>query len=664
MHRPARTATPTTTPAAAPTAPLRITRRPARRLLGGLAVLLACGAITAANAPTLGAEATSWYHHYQITRPRYEARYGLWTKLDIPPQYQVNGIHSTLLRNGDVLIMAGSGNNQAYFNAGTFKTLLLNPRTMRMRLIHTPWDLFCAGHIELPDGNILIAGGTARYENLHPTHAGGSMTVINNDPAQAWNLPKGTIFVGPRGVRFASAFALHIPRAATRPGAPGGQPRIVPSQQNVWVDAVRKGPGQETTQAGRFRVKGLLGPQANHLLYGIGTPMTLQKQNFEGVRDAYIFDVAASRFVKVDSMNYARWYPTLAELGNGMVMAMSGLDGQGQITMNSEMFNPRTRTWTPGPAHGFPTYPATFLTGNGQLFFTGSNAGYGPATPAWRTPGFLDPRTGLFRPVPGIPDPRDLETSASVLLPPAQKQTLMVLGGGGVGQSSWSTARTALIDVAAPNPHWVRGPDLARPTRYPITVLLPTDEVLVTGGSRYYRGMHGSDNRDTRIYHVASNSFSRAASSITGRDYHSGGILLPNGSVLTLGGNPLFGNQQDTSPQTFNHEIDVYDPPYLFHGPRPRIAAAPGVLRRRRSYLITVSQTARIRYLRLMRPDNPTHVTDVNERSVAVAFRPAGHGQLRITLPGNPNLLPPSYYMLFAVNAQGIPSVARWVRVP
>ena len=28
-------------------------------------------------------------------------------------------------------------------------------------------------------------------------------------------------------------------------------------------------------------------------------------------------------------MNYARWYPTLAEMGNGMVMAMSGLDGAG-----------------------------------------------------------------------------------------------------------------------------------------------------------------------------------------------------------------------------------------------------------------------------------------------------------------------------------------------
>jgi hypothetical protein len=635
-----------------------------RRALGIPVVALAACGVVAVNVPTVGAAVANWYHQYQITRPAYEAKYGLWVKLNIPAKFRVNGIHSTLLYTGDVLIMAGSGNNQAFFNAGTFKTLLLNPVTMHEQLIHTPWDLFCAGHIELPDGNILLAGGTARYENLHPVYAAGSMTVVNNDTAQPWTLPKGTIFTALDGAQFASAFALTIPRATRGPAGANGQPTVVPSEQNVWVDAVKKGKGSLVGQIERYRVQGLLGPQANSLLYGLGTPMTLQKQNFQGTKDAYIFDVKTSRFVKVNSMNYARWYPTLAEMGNGMVMAMSGLNGQGQITMNSEMFNPKTNTWSQGPVHGFPTYPATFLTENGQLFFTGSNAGYGPSTPAWRTPGFWNTKTNVFRPVPGIPDPQNLETSASVLLPPAQNQTIMVLGGGGVGQSNTSTARTALIDISAPNPHWIRGPNLAQPTRYPITVLLPNDEVLVTGGSRYYRGMHGSDNRDTRIYNVATNSFSWAADSITGRDYHSGGILLPNGSVLTLGGNPLFGNSQDTAPQTFNQEIDVYFPPYMFQGPRPRITTAPRIMRLQHSYVIKVSQTSRIQYLRLMRPDNPTHVTDVNERSIAVNFTQAGDGRLRITLPSNPNLVPPSYYMLFAVNNRGIPSTAYWVRVP
>jgi hypothetical protein len=639
-------------------------RRRLRRALSIPAAAVLAAGVLAVNGPTVGGTVAGWYHHYQLTRPSYEARYGRWVKLNLPARFRVNGIHSTLLPDGDVLIMAGSGNDQAFFNAGTFKTLLLNPVTMHEQLIPTPWDLFCAGHIELPDGNILIAGGTARYENLTPTHAAGSMTVVNNDPAGPWTLPKGTIFTGPGGVRFASAFALTIPRATQRPGAAGGLPTVTPGRANVWVDAVRKGRGSLMASADRYRVQGLLGPQAGDLLYGIGTPMTLQKQDFQGTRDAYIFNVATSRFQEVNSMNYARWYPTLAEMGSGMVMAMSGLDGQGQITMNSETFNPQTSAWAPGPARGFPTYPATFLTERGQLFFTGSNAGYGPATAAWRTPGFWNVRTNAFTPVPGIPDPKNLETSASVLLPPAQNQEFMVMGGGGVGQSNTATARTALIDLAAPDPRWTRGPDLAAPTRYPITVLLPTDQVLVTGGSRYYRGEHGSDNRDTRIYSVATNSFSRAADSITGRDYHSGGLLLPDGTILTLGGNPLYGNPSDTEPQTFNQEIDVYFPPYMFRGPRPHITSAPRTMKRGGSYLITVPDAAAVHDLRLMRPDNPTHVTDVNERSVAVPATRAGPDQLRITLPVNSNLVPPGYYMLFAISKGAVPSPGYWVRVP
>ena len=639
-------------------------KRRGRRVLGLLiGVLVFCG-VLAANVPTVGATVTGWVRHYQITQKAYEAKYGLWTKLNIPVKFRVNGIHSTLLSNGDVLIMAGSGNNQAYFNAGTFKTLLLNPVTMQEKLIPTPWDLFCAGHIELPDGNILLAGGTARYENLNPTNAGGSMTIVNNDVTQPWKLPKGTIFTAPNGAQFKSAFALTIPKATQKIDPATGRAIVTASQQNVWVDAVKKGKGSLENSGKQYQIQGLLGPQANAELYGVGTAMTLQKQNFLGTNDAYIYNVKQEKFVKVNSMNYARWYPTLAELGNGMDMAMSGLNNVGQVTMNSESFNPSTNTWTVGPSRGFPTYPATFLTESGQLFFTGSNSGYGPATAAWRTPGFWNVNTNVFTPVPGIPDPEDLETSASVLLPPAQKQTFMVLGGGGVGQSNLSTARTALIDTSAPNPHWVQGPNLAEPTRYPITVLLPNDEVLVTGGSKYYRGMHGSDNRDTRIYNVATNSFSWAANSITGRDYHSGGILLPNGSVLTLGGNPLYGNAQDTEPQTFNQEIDVYYPPYMFQGGRPSIESAPKVMEPSRSYLVKVNDPASIQYLRLMRPDNPTHVTDVNARSIAVNFTQAGNGYLRITIPSNSNIIPPSYYLLFAVNGKGVPSAGYWVQVP
>jgi hypothetical protein len=647
-----------TPPVAIPPAPPPRRRR-LRRLLGILFGILAVGGVAGANVPTVGALVHNWYHHYRITRPAYEAKYGLWVKLNIPDQYRINGVHSTVLYNGDVLIMAGSGNNQGAFDAGKFKTLLLDPSTMNMQLLYTPTDVFCSGHIELPDGNVLIAGGTGRYENLKPVYAGGSMTVVNNDPYQPDTLPKGTIFVAPNGTKFATEFATTVP-AATRKAGRNGKPIIISGEQNVWVNATSKGKGSVIAKLARYQVKGA---PATPLLHGLGTPMTLQKQNFLGTKDAYIFNVKTLKFQKVNSMNYARWYPTLAEMGNGMIMTMSGLDDRGQVTMANEMFNPSTGQWTEGPTHGFPTYPATFLTANGELFFTGGNTGFGPASASWRTPGFWNVHTNTFTPVPGIADPQDLETSASVLLPPAQNGRIMVLGGGGVGQSQSSTARTALIDMNAADPKWVQGPNLAEPTRYPITVLLPTDQVLVTGGSKYYRGMHGSDNKDTRIYNVSTNKFYWAADSITGRDYHSEGLLLPDGSVLTLGGNPLFGDALDTEPQTFNQEIDVYYPPYMFQGARPSIVSAPTAMRLGHSYLIKVTQPAKIRYLRLLRPDNATHVTDVNARSISVSFTRVGGDYLKVTIPSNDNVIPPSYYMLFAVNDKAVPSTAQWVRV-
>jgi len=611
--------------------------------------------IAAPNAWTIGPIVGGWIHHYEITRPAYEAKYGLWTKLNIPVKYQIHGIHSTVLVNGDVLIMAGSGNNQAFFNAGTFKTLLLNPVTMKMRLIPTPWDLFCAGHIQLPDGNILIAGGTERYENLDPVYAGGAMTVYNST-MRPLTVPKGTIFIGPRNVEFTSAFGFVVPPATTRQNG-NGTTMTVATQQNVWVDAVTKGKKSVVDEPAWYQVIGMPGVQA------MGTQMTLSKQNFQGTKDAYIFNVHTLSFQKVNSMNYARWYPTLVEMGNGMVMAVSGLDNVGNVNMQSEWFNPKTDKWSLGPVRGFPTYPALFLTESGELFFTGSNAGYGPATPQWRTPGFWNPYTNVFTPVPGIPDPNILETSASVLLPPAQNQTFMVLGGGGVGQSNLSTARTALIDVNAPDPHWMRGPNLLDPTRYPNAVLLPNGTVLVTGGSLYYRGMHGSDNRDTAIYDVATNSFTRMADSITGRDYHAEALLLPDGQVMTIGGNPLYGNAMDTMPQTFNQEIDVYSPPYLFSKtPRPVIEAAPHVEELGHRYIIYTSPGRKITALYLMHPANVTHVTDVNQRAVAVPFKWIDGNALQISIPKQQNLLPPGWYMLFA-DVNGIPSDAYWVEI-
>ena len=231
---------------------------------------------------------------------------------------------------------------------------------MHEKLIPTPWDLFCAGHIELPDGNILLAGGTARYENLKPDPRRRRMTVVNTDTAQAWTLPKGTIFTAPDGAQFATAFAMTIPRATTRQGGAGGLPTVIAQPAEHLGRRGQEGQGLADREGRAVQRPGpASGRRPTSLLYGIGTPMTLQKQNFLGTKDAYIFNVktAAVRQGQLDELR-----PLVPDAGrdgqrhgHGHVRARHA----GQITMNSEMFNPEDQHLDrrARPAASRPTRP-------------------------------------------------------------------------------------------------------------------------------------------------------------------------------------------------------------------------------------------------------------------------------------------------------------------
>ncbi|WP_033230640.1 kelch repeat-containing protein, partial [Streptomyces graminis] len=121
-------------------------------------------------------------------------------------------------------------------------------------------------------------------------------------------------------------------------------------------------------------------------------------------------------------------------LSDGKILSVSGLDEIGQIVPGkNEVYDPETKTWEyTGKVRQFPTYPALFLMQNGKIFYSGANAGYGPAD-VGRDPGIWDLDTYKFTKVPGMSDANMLETANTVMLPPAQDEKYMVIGGGGVG---------------------------------------------------------------------------------------------------------------------------------------------------------------------------------------------------------------------------------------
>ncbi|MFG2861067.1 galactose oxidase-like domain-containing protein [Streptomyces sioyaensis] len=643
----------------------RPTRR-TRRVAIATAVVLALAGM---NGPALYSFASEQYHQYKINKPEYKAANGHWDVVNVPQKYRINTIHAALLHTGKVLLVAGSGNNAANFKAKSFRTVLWDPEKNTFKNIPTPKDLFCAGHTQLPDGKLLVAGGTQRYEKLNGDvkKAGGLMIVYNENPDGPKTFPAGTLFTGKQnGKTFASKDPVVVPRAKKKTDPATGKVTVVHSEARVYVEALKDGRGYSTGSQDNYRIHGLTGADARNF-YGIAQKLSFDKKDFQGIKDSFEFDPVAERYIPVSPMNEARWYPTLTSLQDGKVLSVSGLDEIGQVVPGKqEVYDPKTKKWRYLPKRRFfPTYPALFLTDKGRIFYTGSNAGYGPDN-IGRKPGIWDLKSNKFQVVPGMSDPNILETSMSVLLPPAQQQRYMVLGGGGVGEDPRSTDKTRIVDLHSPSPRFKDGPPLYAKARYPSSVIMPDDTVLTTNGSGDYRGRSDSNVLKAELYDPAANSARQVADPLVGRNYHSGALLLPDGRVMTFGSDSLYADKDNTKPGVFQQQIDLYTPPYLYRGSRPELTdRGPTTVPLGGSATFGSPHASAIKKMRLMRPGSFTHVTNVEQRSIAVDFTATKDGNgVRVTLPKDPSLVPPGWYMLTAVDGAGTPSKAVWVKVP
>jgi hypothetical protein len=377
---------------------------------------------------------------------------------------------------------------------------------------------------------------------------------------------------------------------------------------------------------------------------------TLKYDDFLGEPRTAVFDPTREQFADTPSMNGGRWYPTGTVLGNGSVLVDSGLTNTSSTINTSVQIWDGTR-WTDAGTifAGVPLYPRQNLLPSGKVFESGANRNskmYDPATHTWS-----DVATTIF------PGNRDYGTS--VLLPLTQangyKPRVIILGGG----SPTATDTTELIDLSVAQPRWVNGPKMARPRIQLNATILPSGKVLVSGGSA--KDEDGSTaSLGAELYDPDTNSFSSASTMEFPRLYHSNTLLLPDATVMAVGGNP-----QRT---VYEPHIEIYSPPYLFNpdgsaAKRPTITGiTPGTIRYGAAFRIATPDAAGIKAVVLIRPGAVTHAFDMEQRLVGLAFT-AGQGVLNATAPANGNLAPPGYYMVFILNSAGVPSIASFVRL-
>ncbi|SDT69745.1 galactose oxidase early set domain-containing protein [Actinoplanes derwentensis] len=482
---------------------------------------------------------------------------GAWKVL--PFEAPVRGIHAVVLHNGDVLLVAGSGNSEEMFEAGTFTTAVYHPRTGTFTTVPTPADLFCAGHVQLPDGRVLIMGGNKAYPAADLSHG------------------------------------------------------------------------------------------------------------YKGLKDSYIFDPATGSYERVNDMSAGSWYPSATIMGNGDVIALGGLGEDSAGTVATQYFDQSEERWLGiGEANQtwsfWGLYPSMILMQDGRLFYTGSHV-FGNGLPGTGA-SLYDYQAGTITPVPGLQNKDERDQSMSVLLPPAQDQRVLTLGGGNIDSNPDANRLTDLIDLKTPSPVYAAGPALPSGTltggvpqtvnqgkMYVSAVLLPNGKVFETGGALHNRA---DPVYEASMFDPVTNTFTPGmAVDPVPRGYHSSAFLLPDGRVMAVGNNPGDGS--------FDMRISVYTPPYLFHGARPQIlggvdtAWAYGS-----SHTVTVDGP--ILRAALIRPAAVTHSSDPNQRFVDLPMSVTGN-QIGLNLTSNPNLAPPGWYMLFLLGTNGVPSVAEWVHV-
>jgi hypothetical protein len=89
----------------------------------------------------------------------------------------------------------------------------------------------------------------------------------------------------------------------------------------------------------------------------------------------------------------------------------------------------------------------------------------------------------------------------------------------------------------------------------------------------------------------------------------------------------------------------------------------PGQWRYGQTVTIASPQAGTIKWISLIRNGVTTHSFDNGQRLVDVPFVSQAGGNLQATITDNQNLAPPGWYMLFLVNQQNVPSVAKWIQL-
>lgn len=363
------------------------------------------------------------------------------------------------------------------------------------------------------------------------------------------------------------------------------------------------------------------------------------------------------------NMKRKRWYASSITLRDGRTYIQGGSDlNDGGLNYPNGNDRPEIRNLDGSfqlldgvdTSGLFPWYPRNWVAPNGLVF------GY-----ADRSMYYVDPSgNGSITMLGAMPaDGPSGWTSTEVMFAPGR---ILRTGGGSTSAPEGGSSpvapknAAAVIDLTGSTPTYKKQPSMPVALHWANSTVMADGNVVVTGGGSVYENDYGNRNTYALIWRADTGSWTQGAQAVANRSrlYHSVALLMPDATVLSAGGGA-------PGPER-NANAEIYYPPYLFtnagaFAPRPTIAAAPSRVSYNTPFDVSVSASGGVQRVTFIKTSSVTHSFNSEQRFMQLSFTAAGN-TLKVQSP-TMQLATPGYYMLFVIDKQGVPSVARIIGI-
>ncbi|MFD9338286.1 galactose oxidase-like domain-containing protein [Streptomyces sp. NPDC060028] len=389
-----------------------------------------------------------------------------------------------------------------------------------------------------------------------------------------------------------------------------------------------------------------------------------------GAKLSFVFDPWTETWYRNRDMSVGRWYPSVVTGPDGRQLIMSGQSerGTGTPTPVVERF-PALGRPVPWGRYDIPLnvpverfradapfrndYPHLFSLRDGMVYGLGRDADQ-----QWLFDLVKQTRTDLPR------RPADFRGYGSAVPLPAGLRgpdSVLVLGG----------------DPRDPNTYrlsggkWTTEEPRAFGRTQDDTLILPDGTLLTVNGALDTRNYgYGPFNpkadlkyrqielRDERG-HWRLGPVQRLP-----RGYHSNALVLPDGRMMVTGDElQQIANDPDIKDR-MDGSIELYEPSYLHRGGRPALDGAPaGELAHGAAFQVTSSTAATVTRAVLLAPTTVTHSVNTSQRHLELPITGVRGRTIGLRTPATAADAPPGYYMLFLLDAKGVPSAAKWIKL-